>query len=159
MTPTSRVLLLPALSRMRTGRWHYVWFVFIAGLSVPVNLAARVLFSRVVSYEIAVVLSHLIGMLTAYLLTRAFVFPASGRSRRSEMLRFLLVNLVSLAITWTVSVGLLRVVFPAFGNVWQPGLMAHAIGLACASASSYFGHRHYSFGAGKARVGVARESR
>jgi putative flippase GtrA len=121
-------------------------FVFVAVMSVPVNLAARVLFSRVVSYEIAVVLSHLVGMLTAYLLTRTFVFDASGRSRRSEMVRFLLINVVSLAITWGVSVGLLRLVFPAFAGLWQPGLVAHAIGLACASVSSYFGHRHYSFG-------------
>jgi putative flippase GtrA len=146
MAPHSTFLLRSPFSRLRTGRWHYLWFVFVAGLSVPVNLAARVMFSRVVSYEVAVVLSHFVGMLTAFLLTRTLVFDASGRSRRSEMGRFLLVNLLSLAITWSVSVGLLRMVFPAFGGLWQPGLLAHAIGLACASVSSYFGHRYYSFG-------------
>ena len=143
--PSTSLLRFP-FSRLRTGRWQYVWFVFVAGLSVPVNLLARVLFSSVVHYEVAVVLSHLVGMLTAYVLTRALVFDASGRSRRSEMARFLVVNVVSLAITWSVSVGLLRLVFPAFPGLWQPGLVAHAIGLACASVSSYVGHRHYSFG-------------
>lgn len=120
-------------------------FVAAAGASVPFNIGARIAFSRVVPYEIAVLLSHLVGMLVAYALTRVFVFDASGRSVRSELGRFAVVNAVSAALTWLVSVGLVRVVFPWVGFDREAELVAHVIGLGAASVSSFVGHRRFSF--------------
>jgi len=125
---------------------QFIRFVVAAGLSVPVNLGARILFSQVMPYEIAIVLSHVCGMVTAYALTRLFVFERSGRSAPSELGRFAIVNVVSVAQTWIVAVALVRIVFPRIGYTTEPELVAHAIGLACASVTSYLGHRHYSFG-------------
>jgi len=130
----------------RPERVRFARFLVAAGLSVPVNLGSRILFSQVVSYEIAIVLSHVCGMLTAFALTRAFVFEPSGRSGRSELLRFAVVNVLSVTQTWIVAVGLVRLVFPAFGSPPFPEFTAHAIGLASASITAYLGHRHYSFG-------------
>ena len=87
------------------ARWRFVKFLVAAGLSVPVNLGSRVLFSRVMPYEAAVVASHLCGMLTAFLLTRTFVFERSGRRASNELARFTLVNVLSLIVTWVVAVG------------------------------------------------------
>jgi hypothetical protein len=47
--------------------------------------------------------------------------------------------------TWLVSVGLLRLVFPAIGLQTQPELVAHAVGLASAALTSFWGHRAFSF--------------
>ena len=91
-------------------RTRFLRFLVAAGLSVPVNLGTRILFSRVMPYEIALVLSHLCGMLTAYALTRLFVFERSGRSAASELTRFAMVNGVSVVQTWIVAVGLVRLV-------------------------------------------------
>lgn len=124
---------------------QFVRFVAAAGASVPFNIGARILFSRVVPYETAVPLSHGVGMLVAYTLTKRFVFDVSGRSVRSELGRFAAVNLVSAALTWCVSVGLLRLVFPWLGFVFHPELLAHVAGLALASVSSFAGHRRFSF--------------
>ena len=44
-----------------------------------------ILFSQVMPYEVAIVLSHGCGMLTAYALTRLFVFERSGRRAPSEL--------------------------------------------------------------------------
>jgi putative flippase GtrA len=128
------------------GPTQFLRFVVAAGLSVPVNLGTRILFSRALPYEAALVLSHLCGMLTAYALTRLFVFERSGRSARSELARFAAVNVVSVVQTWIIAVGLVRLVFPAIGFERQPELIGHVIGLAAASVTSYIGHRHYSFG-------------
>ena len=128
------------------GPAQFLRFVVAAGLSVPVNLGTRILFSNVLPYEIALVLSHLCGMLTAYALTRLFVFERSGRSAPSELTRFAAVNVISVVQTWIVAVALVRLVFPRIGLATEPELVAHAIGLACASVTSYLGHRHYSFG-------------
>jgi putative flippase GtrA len=124
---------------------NFLKFVFFAGLSVPVNLGARALLSLVVRYELAVVLSHLVGMAVAYVLTRRFVFGSSGRGVTGELGRFAVVNAVSLGITWTISVGLVRIVFPAVGFTFMPELIAHGAGLFCAAVSSYVGHRRFSF--------------
>lgn len=128
------------------GRIRFLRFLVAAGLSVPVNLGTRILFSRALPYEVALVLSHLCGMLTAYALTRLFVFERSGRSARSELTRFAAVNVVSVVQTWIVAVGLVRLVFPHIGFDREPELVGHVIGLAAASVTSYLGHRHYSFG-------------
>ena len=127
-------------------RTRFLRFLVAAGLSVPVNLGTRILFSRVMPYEIALVLSHLCGMLTAYALTRLFVFERSGRSAASELTRFARVNGVSVVQTWIVAVGLVRLVFPRIGFDQQPELVAHVIGLAASSVTSYVGQRRYTFG-------------
>jgi putative flippase GtrA len=85
-------------------------------------------------------------MLTAYALTRLFVFERSGPldAERAESLRRR--QRVSVVQTWIVAVALVRLVFPRIGFATEPELVAHAIGLVCASVTSYLGHRHYSFG-------------
>jgi putative flippase GtrA len=127
-------------------RFQFIRFLVAAGLSVPVNLASRVLFSHWMPYELAIVLAHVCGMLTAYALTRLFVFEPSGRPGHVEVARFTVVNLVSVTITWLVAVGLVRYVFPTVGFDRQPELVGHVAGLVVSSISSFYGHRHYSFG-------------
>jgi putative flippase GtrA len=126
--------------------WQFLKFLVAAGLSVPVNLGSRVLLSGVMPYEAALVVSHLCGMLTAFLLTRSFVFERSGRRASNELARFTLVNALSLIVTWVVAVGLLRLVFPRVGFDTHPELVAHMAGLGLASLTSFYGHRRYSFG-------------
>ena len=134
------------MSAEREARWQFLKFLVAAGLSVPVNLGSRVLLSRIMPYEAAVVVSHLCGMLTAFLLTRSFVFERSGRRVSNELARFTIVNVVSLIVTWVVAVGLLRLVFPRVGFDTHPELVAHIAGLGLASLTSFYGHRRYSFG-------------
>lgn len=123
----------------------FFFFVLASGASVPVNLGSRILFSKVVPFEIAVVFSHFVGMATAFVLTRTFVFKSSRTGRAGEFYRFALVNMVSLGQTWVVSELLLRLLFVKVGYSMYPELTAHAIGLGTAAFTSFLGHRHYSF--------------
>lgn len=136
---------MSAASPGRTRRFQFVRFVLAAGLSVPVNLGSRIVFSFWMPYEAAIVLAHVCGMLTAYALTRLFVFESSGRASHVEIARFAVVNLASVTVTWVVAVGLVRWVFPTLGFDRQPELAGHVAGLALSSISSYYGHRHFSF--------------
>jgi putative flippase GtrA len=122
-----------------------VRFILTGGTSAVLNALSRILFSLVVTYELAIVLAYLVGMVTAYVLARIFVFPRSGRSAPQEFLRFALVNVVSLTQVWAVSVGLAYHLFPAIGLAWQPELVAHVIGLASITVTSYYLHKHFSF--------------
>ncbi len=120
-------------------------FLLTGGVAAGVNVVSRWLLSHAIVYEIAVVLAYLVGMVTAYLLSRAFVFARSGRTVADEALRFALVNAVALVQVWAVSVGLARLVFPAVGFGWHAEDIAHLIGVAIPAVTSYFGHRHFSF--------------
>jgi len=124
---------------------QFLKFLVTGGIAALVNLLSRYALNHVMSFEAAVVAAYLLGMATAYLLARRFVFDASGRSVASEVRRFVLVNLVALGFVWVISVGLARVVFPAIGFTWHADDIAHLIGVLAPAVSSYIGHRFYTF--------------
>lgn len=127
---------------------QYSRFLLTGGVAALVNIIARFLLSYAIAFEAAVVGAHLIGMLVAYSLMRSFVFKASGRSIAAELYRFALVNLVTLAVIWCVSVGLARIVFPSIGFTWHTEDLAHVIGVLAPAVTSYWGHRYFSFRTG-----------
>lgn len=129
---------------------QFLRFVVTGGLAAGANILSRLALSQIVSFETAVVVAYLVGMTVAFILARLFVFDASGRSVQGEFLRFGLVNLVALLQVWLVSVGLARYLFPALGFAWHAETVAHVIGVLSPVVTSYYGHKKFSFGDGKA---------
>ncbi|MFT5438705.1 MAG: putative flippase GtrA [Alphaproteobacteria bacterium] len=124
---------------------QFATFLVVGGSAALINLAARVLFSQVVIYEIAIVLAYLIAMTYAFLLDRRYVFDGADGDPRRQYTRFVIVNFLALAQVWLVSVGTLRLVFPAIGFTWHAETVAHALGVMSPAITSYFGHKYYSF--------------
>jgi putative flippase GtrA len=124
---------------------EFLRFLSTGGLAATVNLFSRHELNKVLSFEAAVVLAYLLGMLTAYILARHFVFPDSGRTVVSELKRFTVINVFSLALVWLISIGLARRLFPAIGFRWHAEDIAHFVGVAAPAVVSYFGHRAYTF--------------
>ncbi|MDB5490014.1 MAG: hypothetical protein JWQ58_3729 [Reyranella sp.] len=125
--------------------FQFLKFLITGGIAALVNLLSRYALNFAMSFEAAVVVAYLLGMTTAYLLARRFVFDASGRSVASEVRRFVLVNIVALGFVWVISVGLARIVFPAIGMTWHANDIAHLIGVLAPAVTSYIGHRFYTF--------------
>lgn len=130
---------------MSAERQRFVLFLLAGGAAALVNIVSRIALNLAMPYEVAIVVAYLIGMTTAYLLNRNFVFTASGRGVASEYVRFALVNLAAVAQVWVVSVGLARWIFPAAGFAWHSETVAHVIGVAVPVFTSYLGHKHFSF--------------
>lgn len=133
---------------MQFTLFQFSRFLATGGIAALVNLGGRYLLNFLVVFEIAVVLAYLLGMITAFVLMRSYVFGASQRFIGAEIYRFVLVNGVALVFVWLVSVGLHRIAFPAVGFTWHPDTVAHAIGVAVPALTSYFGHRFYTFSNG-----------
>ncbi len=124
----------------------FVRFLVAGGIAAAVNIAARILFNRYMSYEWAVVVAYFCGMATAFLINRQFVFThARADGAGGQSLRFALVNLLALAQVWIVGVGLARWVFPYVCMAWHPDTVAHVIAVASPTVTSYLGHKHFSF--------------
>ncbi|MGH8289918.1 MAG: GtrA family protein [Steroidobacteraceae bacterium] len=126
-------------------RARFIRFMITGGAAAIVNLVSRWLLNFLISFASAVAVAYLVGMVTAYVLGRLFVFERSGRSVADEFWRFTAVNLFAAAQVWTISVGLGEYVFPASGFRWHPLDVAHLIGVAVPIFTSYLGHRHFSF--------------
>ncbi len=125
---------------------QFVSFMVVGGIAAAVNIASRILFSLAVSYEVAIVLAFFCGLVTGFLLNRAFVFrSAIGGNTSRQAVRFTLVNLLALVQVWVIGVGLARFLFPRIGFSWHPELTAHAIAVASPIVTSYFAHKYFSF--------------
>ena len=119
--------------------------MLIGGFAVLVSWLVRFPVERWTGFEAAVVVSHLVGMTTSFLLNRAYVFPATARDWREQYVRFGLVSLIALAQVFVVSVALARGLFPAIGFTLHADAVAHAIGLASPALTSYWGHKRFTF--------------
>lgn len=129
----------------RTELRRFVKFVAAGGFAALVNLGSRIAINEYTSYQWAVILAYLCGMVTAFTLFKLVVFDKSGRSNHHEFLWFSLVNVFAAAQVWLISVGLAEYYFPWIGFDWHPGLLAHLIGVSVPVITSYFGHKLLSF--------------
>ena len=123
----------------------FLRFLVTGGIAAGANILSRVVLSFLMPFSVAVLFAFFIGMTTAYILARLFVFARSGQSIGNEYGRFVLVNLVALAQVWLISVGLAEWLFPATGMSWHPELIAHTIGVISPVFTSYYGHKFFTF--------------
>lgn len=129
-----------ALPKLPSG----VLFVLTGGIAAVCNVTSRRLLSHFISFELAIVLAYMIGMLVAYALMRRFVFGPSGDSVPRELGRFAVVNLLGVAQTFGVSLLLARLLDGVMTRVWAEGC-AHVVGVAVPAFTSFVGHRAFSF--------------
>ena len=126
-------------------RREFLLFLITGGVAALVNVVSRMGFSQLLRFEVAIIFAYCMGMLTAYVLARKFVFLQSRTSVRRSFAGFALVNLFAVVQTWLVSVGLYNWLLPLLGIVVFRDLIAHGIGVAVPVLSSYYGHKHISF--------------
>jgi putative flippase GtrA len=124
---------------------QFISFLVTGAIAAIVNVVCRAGLTQLLSFEFSVLLAYGVGMLTAYVLARKFVFLQSRTSMRRSLAAFALVNLFAVLQTWLVSVGLRNWLLPLLGIVVLRDLIAHGIGVAVPVLSSYFGHKHISF--------------
>lgn len=129
------------------GNRQFLRFVAVGGFAAAVNVLARWLLDPFMPYSAAIVLAYLVGMVTAFTLSKLYVFEQSGRPAHSEFIRFTLVNLAAVVQVWAVSIGLAEYLFPWLGLDAHRHDIAHVIGVAVPVVTSYLGHKYFSFAA------------
>ena len=124
---------------------EFFQFLMVGGLAAGINFISRIGFSEFFSYRVAIVLAYLVGMLTAFILSKHYVFEQSGRPFKNELRDFTIVNVFAVIQVWLISVGLAEYLFPYISFTFYPEEVAHLIGLGIPAVTSYFGHKHFSF--------------
>src|SRR4030095_8562466 len=104
---------------------RFLFFVAAGGTSVLANFAARMVFSRWVSYPFAIALAYVVGMTVAFVLMRRFVFAASSHAVAPQLLKFTAVNAWGFVQTLVGSFVLARWALPAAGIVHHAEEIGH----------------------------------
>lgn len=125
---------------------QFLHFLLAGSLAALGNFLSRPIYQHGfnLSYEAAIVLAYLTGMLIAFLLYRQRVFARSRQSLLHEILLFSAVNLLAILQTLLVSLGTRDYLLPLLG--WQSDTLAHAVGIIVPVFTSFLGHKYLTFG-------------
>jgi putative flippase GtrA len=137
---------------MRLSR-RVVLFVLSGAVAALANMGSRLAFSMAFSYPVAIVLAYCVGMVVAFVLFRHTVFDGgSGKGLGREILWFVVINALALLQTLAVSIILADTLLPFVGWTWRGRDVAHVAGVLFPVFTSYFGHKHLTFGRGRVCV-------
>lgn len=122
-----------------------VLFLVAGGIAAAANFGSRVLLSQVLTYVPAIIIAYIIGMITAFLLNRAFVFKNPVNSVGTQAAWFIVINLFAVAQTVLISLLLTH-----WLSVWLTSreiaeTIAHAVGVVFPVFTSFAGHKYLSF--------------
>lgn len=120
-------------------------FLLTGGIAAAVNFGSRIAYNQWLDYSTSIVIAYLTGMATAFALAKMFVFTESSQGLHRSALIFALVNVVAVAQTWAISMGLALYFLPYLGVQRFVPEIAHAVGIAVPVFTSYLGHKHWSF--------------
>jgi putative flippase GtrA len=123
---------------------EFILFVAAGGFAALVNFVSRIIFNFWFSFEVSVVLAYLIGMITAYILTKIFVFKAKSVGLVSSSIKFTIVNILAVLQTYFISVYLYYWLNNNINFDYNKEI-AHFVGIAFPIITSYIGHKYYSF--------------
>ena len=123
---------------------EFILFVAAGGFAALVNFVSRIIFNFWLSFEVSVVLAYLIGMITAYILTKIFVFKAKSVGLVSSSIKFTIVNILAVLQTYFISVYLYYWLNNNINFDYNKEI-AHFVGIAFPVITSYIGHKYYSF--------------
>lgn len=124
---------------------QFLKFLLAGGVAAAVNFGSRIVFNHWMPFSAAIVVAYIVGMITAFVLTKLFVFTDSVRPTWQSGLFFILVNVVAVLQTWAVSVLLAYYVLPWLHVTWHPKEIAHFVGVVVPVFTSYIGHKKLTF--------------
>lgn len=124
---------------------QFAKFILAGGFAAIVNFGSRILLSLWMPYVPAIVVAYCIGMLTAFIVNKLFVFQDSVDGLHHQASWFVAINLVAVLQTVLISVLFADYLFPLTDMRWHPESVAHAIGLAIPVFTSFIGHKYLTF--------------
>jgi putative flippase GtrA len=138
------------LDRLRRLAGHYLsrqFLIFVAcgAGSALLNWLSRVAFSLYFSFAVSIALAYVVGMASAYLMFRHFVFTDSTPSKSRQASAFIMVNAVGFLQTLAISELLGRHLLDRF--LAQPAAegAGHAVGVGSLAFTSFLLHKFVTF--------------
>jgi putative flippase GtrA len=124
---------------------QFLLFLLCGGTALVINFLSRIALSFFIPYVAAILVAYGIGMLTAFLLSKRFVFPRSGNSMRREVMLFVVVNLAWLPIIWLASIWLGEHVFAHILRPAYAEALGHGVAITLPTLINFAFHKFLTF--------------
>lgn len=124
---------------------QFIKFLAAGGVAAVANFGSRILLSYWLPYIPAIIIAFFVGLISAFVLNRAFVFVNASNTLRNQAWWFTIVNLAALAQTLAISVILANYALPILRITSHTETIAHGIGVLVPAITSYVGHKYLSF--------------
>lgn len=124
---------------------EFLSFALVGGFAALVNFISRIMLNKLTSYSVAIIIAYLIGMITAFVLSKVFVFKPQRKETSRQIFYFTVVNIFAVIQTLLVSLFLVNMLLPAINYNYRNEEVAHFIGICIPIFSSYLGHKHMTF--------------
>lgn len=124
---------------------EFVRYLLTGGVAAAMNFLSRIILNFWFNFSISIGIAYLIGMVTAYILKRKYVFIGTNRPIIISIVFFILINIISVVQIWAVSMIIILYILPYFEIVNMSYEIAHAFGILSTVFTTYFGHKYLSF--------------
>ena len=125
---------------------QFLLFIFAGGFAALINILTRAILSLFINFSSSVLISYLIGMIIAFLLTKKFVFLTKSLDNKKSFLTFSLVNLLAVFQTFFISIYFRNLLLNKLSEDSLANLLSHSIGVFFPVFTSFLGHKYLSFG-------------
>lgn len=120
-------------------------FVFTGGIAALVNFTSRIILNLYFTYSTSIVIAYLFGMLTAFILSKKYVFKPSSHFVLMSFFYFSVVNILAVLQTWLLAMSFNYHILPYFGIISYTRELSHMVGIVIPVFTSYYGHKYLSF--------------
>lgn len=127
---------------------QFVQFGLVGFIAALLHWSSRIAFNIVVSYELALVLAYGVGIFSALVLNKIYVFPLSKKPLRWEIFFFVLINLIAFPFVWSIAYVLSEIVFPRIGLLFYPRAIAHGLAIVFPLFINFLAHKFITFQGG-----------
>ena len=120
-------------------------FLLVGAAAALLNFLSRLVLSIWINFSTAIIISYILGMITAFYLNRKFVFKSTILDIRKSFSFFLLINILAIIQIWMVSMLLAYFIFPYLkihNHIYE---ISHFFGIIVPIFTSYIGHKRFSF--------------
>lgn len=126
---------------------QFLRFLVSGGIAAAANFGSRLLYEHGlgISYSTAIVLAYITGMAVAFLLYKKHVFEPGKHPTSKEVAHFCIINLLAVIQTLIISLALADYILPALSVDALRKEIAHAIGIAVPTLTSFLGHKYFTF--------------
>ena len=123
---------------------QYGKFLLVGGSAAGLHWLARIGLGGLMSYEWSVILSYFVGLLVAFALNSYYVFPESQLSIKTQVSRFLVVNLCTMPAVWLVAIGLNHQL-TFISDIWWRESVSHGVAVSIPAISSFIAYKLFAF--------------
>jgi len=124
---------------------QFLRFLAVGGVALVLHWLARFGFSLFLPFWQAVIYAYAVGIAVAYVLNRIFVFPGSSGGVRSEVIAFVVVNVMAFPFVWGFSVVFGEVLFPRIMPVQIALAAGHGVAICIPVFVNFALHKFWTF--------------